>query len=74
MKNDLQTSYLNYTIDMFYIYIRILLLAMLMDMLLAIKFIKKNENEKYITLIDSLSYLISVENKFNLSDIANTNP
>jgi len=38
--------------------------------LLAIKFIIKNENEKYVILSDSLSSLISINNKFNPSDIA----
>jgi len=39
-------------------------------MLLAIKFINKNENEKYIILSDSLSSIISIKNKFNLINIA----
>ena len=38
--------------------------------LLAIKFINKKENQKHIILSDSLSTLISVQNKFNPSDIA----
>ena len=38
--------------------------------LLAIKFINKNHNQKYIILRDSLSSLISVKNKFNPSDMA----
>ncbi|KAL4107762.1 hypothetical protein QTP88_018054 [Uroleucon formosanum] len=37
---------------------------------MAIKFVNKNENEKYIILSDSLSSLISIKNKFNPSDIA----
>jgi len=39
-----------------------------MAMLLAIKFI--NKNKKYIIPRDSLSFIISVKNKFNPSDIA----
>ncbi|XP_026819514.1 uncharacterized protein LOC113558217 [Rhopalosiphum maidis] len=38
--------------------------------LLAIKYINKKENQKHIILSDSLSTLISVQNKFNPSDIA----
>ncbi|KAL4112023.1 hypothetical protein QTP88_015872 [Uroleucon formosanum] len=38
--------------------------------LMAIKFVNKNENEKYIILSDSLSSLISIKNKINPSDIA----
>jgi len=41
-----------------------------LTILLAIKYINKKENQKHIILSDSFSSLISVKNKFNLSDIA----
>jgi ribonuclease HI len=46
----------------------------LLYLLIAIKYINKKVNQKYIILSDSLSSLISVENKFNPSDIATQIP
>lgn len=41
-----------------------------MAILLAIKSVNKNKNQKYIILSDSLSSLISIKNTFNPSGIA----
>jgi len=63
VKNNLQTSFkLPSTCSIY--------TAEAVAILLAIKYINKNENDKYIILSDSLSSIISIKNKFNPSDIA----
>jgi hypothetical protein len=63
VKNNLQTSFkLPPTCSIY--------TAEAVAILMAVKFVYKNENQKYIILKDSLSSLISIKNKFNPSDIA----
>jgi len=63
IKNNLQTSFkLPSTCSIY--------TAEALAILIAIKYINKKVNQKYIILSDSLSSLISVKNKFNPSDIA----